>query len=369
MNRRPRILICLMALCAMLLTMGCGKEKPSFTLEGHVGSLLDGDTLLIFGGDELYPRLDTLVARRGAFSFAFSPDTVMPLWVLFPNGYAELFYAEPNTATTMTGAIACDDSLTVQGGHQNDLLTAFRQQTDSLTPPQRREKARTYIREHPFDEMSIALFRRYFVLGSPEVDNAQLRTIIDGMSGSLQDNNYIALLRPLVASNKPSLSTITNYSIRDTAGVVINTATYRDTCVLFSFWASWHPESRQHQRELRTLQETFAERPFAIISVSLDVDSTRWLNAMRDDSLTARQCNSFEGWDLHLLQQLGITRLPANVLMGASRRIKGTDLWGDALNTRVEQAVKEQEDRTREEERRKKEQELKNKNKKKTKKK
>lgn len=336
-----------LSLLAVLLLCCCHSGRTRFTLKGDV-PLAGGDTLLVYGNDEWFDRVDTVVARHGHFTFTFSPDTVTPLWVAFPNGHREMVFAEKGTVTTLTGDTAAEGRLTITGGYQNALLAEFRGMLRDtvLTPRQYQHCVDTFITGHPYDEVSVFLLQEAFVrTAEPQV--SEIRGLMNKMSGNLQDNVAIIDLKNRTNSLKSitSNAVLSNYHLKDTVGKELNTNNFRDTCMLMTFWASWNAESRRHQAEYRALVDTFAGRPFVVMGVSLDNDRETWLRAVREDSLTWTQGNGFQGWNLDVLRQLGVTRLPANVFLNPQRRVLFTDLHGDDLYNRIHQTVKVEEER------------------------
>lgn len=333
-----------------LLLCCCHGNRDQFVLKGNVPSLGD-DTLLVYGADEWFDHIDTVVARDGRFTLAFVPDTVTPLWLAFPGGHREFLFAEKGTLTTLTGDTAVAGHLTLAGGRQNDLLAAFDAvlRDTVLTLDEVQQLADSFIIKHPFDEASIYMLQRYYVRqADPSVSN--VRSEMGKMSGNLQDNICIAGLRNRLEgmkSNSSSMVVLSNYRLKDPDGKVINTNNFRDTCLLVSFWASWDTLSRRELQDYRALADTFAGRPFALMSVSLDNEREAWLRAIDEDSLTWTQGNGFQGWELDMLRQLGIDRLPANVLFNAQRRTQAFNLHGDELKQKIEEVVTREEERVK----------------------
>lgn len=338
----------LLALSFLLALTGCRHPEPPFTLTGHIPALAD-DTLLVFGLDALHAQTDTVVAADGQFVYSFPADTVIPLCLLFPDGYREYIFADRSLQVSVSGDSASADMLTVSGGRQNELWQSFsRTLRDSMMMPKQRTMfIRQWIAAHPFDEASILVFERC-LLTDPSVSGNELREAVSSMSGNLQDNNRMVALQPLLAASRTPSSVMPSFSLRDSLGHAYTSQQWRDTCLLVTFWASWDSVSRQRHRECRQLLDKYRRRPFAVVGVSLDADRGKWLQAIGEDTLTWTQTANFEGWELQMLQQLQIADLPANVLIGANRRVKATNVWGTALETKIREALEEQEHKTAE---------------------
>lgn len=337
MKRLFSILAVLLCLCS------CRDKGNIFVLEGHVEHLstdsIHLDTIYIYGADMLYERIDTVVATEGVFHYTAEIDTVTPLWVLFPNHHREILFAEKGLTVTLQGDTAAAGHIRIVGGEQNALLQSFYQQTDSIDDMSLVvEIADSFIRSNPYSEASIYLLREYFV-DQPDADDTKIKTLIESMSGNLQDNNYVYQLQRTLNARKPLVknNVVATYSILDSEGEKVSTADYKDTYLLITFWASWDAESRMRQRELVDIKEKYKKHNFDILSVSLDTDRDAWLQAIAEDSVTWRQANDLMGWETNLAERLQINRLPANILLNPSRRIQAIDIYGDELDKKIDE--------------------------------
>lgn len=331
----------------LLCLFSCKEKTDSFVLEGNVLKLSGDtiwhadsvytDTLYIYGADALYAHIDTVVATNGAFRHTMDVDTVVPLWVLFPNNHREMLFADRGVTATMRGDTAAAGHIRIEGGEQNTLLQQFYHLIDSLeTSREIAAVADSFIRANPYSEVSIYLLREYFI-NKPTIDPTKIKTLIGSMSGNLQDNNYIRTLQHTLNGYKPMVANnvVTNYNVRDREGKNVSTADYTDTYLLITFWASWDQESRQRQRELVGIKEKYAKHNFDILSVSLDTDRQAWLQAIESDSLTWRQACDLDGWKTGIVERMHIDHLPANMLLNPSRRIQAIDLYGEALDKKI----------------------------------
>lgn len=324
----------------LLCLCSCKDQASTFVLEGHIGSLAH-DTIYIYGADELFERIDTIVVQDGTFRHTAPIDTVTPMWILFPNMHREMVFADKELTVTIQGDTVAAGHISIYGGEQNELLRTFYKHTDSLRAQEVVAVADSFIRANPYSEASIYLLRKYFV-DIPHPDNTKTKTLIGTMSGNLQDNVYIRRLQRTLNAYKPlpKNSVIANYNVHDTEGKNVSTSDYKDINLLITFWASWDEESRMRQRELIAIKEKYKEHDFDILSISLDTDRQAWLQAIAEDSVTWRQANDFDGWDTGLAQRMQIDHLPANMLLNTARRIQATDLYGEALDNKIGELTK-----------------------------
>ena len=334
MKRLLYIGLVLLCLCS------CKDKANTFVLEGNVGGLTH-DTIYIYGADALYEHIDTIPVHNGEFQFTTTVDTVVPMWVLFPNNHREIVFADKGLTATMQGDTAAAGHISIYGGEQNELMRTFYKRTDSLEAKEVVAIADSFIRANPYAEVSIHLLRSYFV-EIPTPDNTKTKTLIGTMSGNLQDNIYIRQLQRTLNAYKPlpKNSVVANYNVTDAEGKNVSTSDYKDTNLLITFWASWDEESRMRQRELIAIKEKYKNHDFDILSVSLDTDRQAWLQAIAEDSVSWRQANDLDGWDTGIAQRLQIDHLPANMLLNTARRIQATDLYGEDLDKKIGELTK-----------------------------
>ena len=329
MRRLLYISIALLCLCS------CKDKATTFVLEGRIDGLAN-DTIYIYGADALFENVDMVVAKNGEFRYTATIDTVTPLWILFPNKHREMIFADKKLKATIQGDIATGKHLRIEGGAQNELLQQFYNHTDKLTYKEITVAADSFIRANPYSEVSVHLLREYFV-HQLNPDPTKIKALIGSMSGNLRDNNYIKQLQQTTNAYKPLAknTVISHFSIKDSIGENISSTEYKESYLLINFWASWDEESRIRQRELVAIKEKYKEHDFDILSISLDTDRDAWLQAMKEDSVTWRQGNDFDGWKNGVVQRLQISHLPSNLLINTQRRIQAIDLYGEELDTKI----------------------------------
>lgn len=333
MKRLLYIGVVLLCFCA------CKDKANTFVLEGRVGTQTH-DTIYIYGADALYEQIDTIVVQDGAFRYTTTVDTIVPMWVLFSNMHREMVFADKGIEVTLLGDTAAKGCIRILGGEQNALLRSFYERTYGLADREVAIVADSFIRANPYSEVSIHLLRECFVQ-VPEPDNAKIKTLIGSMSGNLQDNNYVRQLQRSLNTMKPLAknSVVASYNIVDVDGERVSNSDYKNTYLLVTFWASWDEESRMRQRELIALMEKYAECNFDILGISLDTDRAAWIQAIKEDSLTWRQANDLDGWNTGLVQRMQIKSLPSNVLLSPQRRVQAIDLYGEALDKKIDELV------------------------------
>ena len=251
---------------------------------------------------------------------------------------------------TVSGSLG--DSLTVSGSVNDTIYALLRQAGQPLYQDslERQELVLAYLRRHPADATSVFVIRHFYASGA-QIDDASTDAALHELVPLMRDYPFIAQLDDYTGkyANIAVGRTIPTFSLPDTTGVVVNRFTYPDQSILLQFWASWSPESRARNKALLPLYEQQqklrqkADR-LAILGVSLDSDRGAWRTAICTDSLPWAQLCNFRSWDTDLVQRLGITELPYNILINDRGSIRGINLTPEQIEQELK-VIKEERDK------------------------
>jgi thiol-disulfide isomerase/thioredoxin len=106
--------------------------------------------------------------------------------------------------------------------------------------------------------------------------------------------------------------------------------------VLIDFWASWCGPCRRENPNVVKTYEKYEKDGFTILSVSLDNDKAKWLEAIEKDKLVwPYHVSDLGGWNSKVARMYEVSSVPFTVLLGKDGKIIKTNLRGPALEAEL----------------------------------
>jgi thiol-disulfide isomerase/thioredoxin len=125
----------------------------------------------------------------------------------------------------------------------------------------------------------------------------------------------------------------------DVNGKAISVADHKGKIVLIDFWATWCGPCRGEFPNVKKTYETYHDKGFDIIGISLDEDKGKLADYMKENGIVWSQYFDGKGWGNKLAGKYGIRSIPATILVDADGKIIGKDLRGDDLSAAVAKAI------------------------------
>lgn len=107
--------------------------------------------------------------------------------------------------------------------------------------------------------------------------------------------------------------------------------------ILLEFWASWCGPCRSENPELVKIFESYKDKGFNIVGVSLDTNREKWIAAIKEDKLPWKNVSDLKGFNNEVALIYGISEIPDNFLIDENGLIIARYLRGDDLKNKLKE--------------------------------
>lgn len=140
------------------------------------------------------------------------------------------------------------------------------------------------------------------------------------------------------------LDKVKNFQIGGTApdftqatpdGGELSLSDLRGKVVLIDFWASWCGPCRRENPNVVKVYKEYKEKGFEILSVSLDKDKNRWLQAIEQDGMDWKHVSDLKYWSNEVAKMYNVSSIPHTILLDQEGKILARNLRGPALQQKL----------------------------------
>lgn len=327
------ILVCLVS----LLLLSCGDGENNFKLEGSFKGFNQGE-LYVYSLNGSH-KLDTVGVNKGEFTYKAAITEPTTLVVVFPN-YSEIpVFAEPGVTVKIKGDASHLKETEVKGTDTNKEMTDFRLRTSSMTPPQMLSEAEKFISEHSASPISVYLLNKYFIQTS-EPDFAKIQKLAKTILDASPDNHKLAAIMSKLDGLKALKvgSRLPQFFAAGLNGESVSSSDLNAKVNVITLWASWNYESINIQNQLAQLQRQHPGS-LKVLSISIDGSVKDCKKIVERDSIKWSTVCDGRMWDTPVLQKIGLTYLPDNIVTDAQGKIIARTLSYQDLNKKIEELI------------------------------
>lgn len=129
-----------------------------------------------------------------------------------------------------------------------------------------------------------------------------------------------------------------DFTQNDVNGKPMTLSSLKGNIVLIDFWASWCGPCRAENPNVVKLYEKYKDKGFTVMSVSLDKEKQKWLDAIAKDGLKwPNHVSDLKYWQNEVAKLYQVSSIPFTVLIDKEGKVIATKLRGPQLEATLQQ--------------------------------
>lgn len=362
----------ILLLCAAFIAC---KDKGTFIVEGQFKNAAAGSKVYLFGlqKDQELPLDSTVFSEKGDFKFTHSSPAVdffrissgnSEYMVIAKNGdhikiTADL--ADKNLSYSVSGAIEADklEELNKIKNQYMVKISEIQRQFDEAVAAQPDKRAAIMEQMRPgytreidglnkavlkFAQENTASLAGFYAVNllNPAEYEKELVDYADEIKSEFNDNAAVTQFLVKMAKLKSVQigQPAPEFTIKSVEGRPIKLSDFKGKYLMLDFWASWCMPCRQENPNVVKAYQTYKDKNFTILGISLDKDAAAWKNAIAADHLAWAHASDLNDFNSPTAMLYAIEAIPSSFIIDPTGKIVAKNLRGEQLNAFLNETLR-----------------------------
>lgn len=338
MKKLAFVFLSFITVSSFLLLTSCNDEGDFFKIEGRFINLNQGE-FYVYSTDGGIDKLDTITLQDGRFAYQTFISQPATFVIVFPNYSEQPVFGEPGRTAKIKGDATHLKEMEVSGTKDNKLMTEFRKHTMDMTPPQMAQAIEDFVMANPQSPVSKYIIQKNLVqVVEPKYYLASklLKKVIEARPNDKYAKKLKNKLQKYAESEASQL--LPDFTATTIEGKTINKSFCNGKVGIIVAWASWNYESISLKNRLKELYTDFGS-DVAILGISLDADVKMCKSMIHNEGIEWENVCDGNMWLSPVVDKLGISYLPDNLVIDKTGKIVARGLTFDDLRSHVEKAL------------------------------
>lgn len=321
-------------LTALFQAVSCSSGGRMFAVEGRFLNLDQGE-FYVYSPDGAITGLDTIHIKGGRFAWEKPCLREGTLILIAPNFSEQVIFAKPGESVTVKADASHLKEMEVSGTLDNELMSRFRKETSTLSPPETRKRAREIIERNAGERVALYLLNRYWAQDKTS-DVREGLSLAERISAKAKDKADIQELKNrLSMRQKTALGAVLgDFEGQSTNGQKIRLKDLRGRVTVIYSVAGWSYQSTNFVYTLRKLHHRYGAS-LNLVGVSLDASQRDCEAFMRRDSVSWPVICDEDMFASRAVRSTGLLSVPDNIVLDKHGRIVAHSLTQEELEKRL----------------------------------
>ena len=294
---------------------GCKRHTGRFRLEGKIANLNQGE-LYVYSLDGGLQQTDTIRLEKGRFVYETDCEHPATLVLVFPNFTEQPLFVTPGGSATLKADATNMKEMEINGGDDNDAMTAYRLQVAHAAPPDAAALTEKFIADHAASPVATYLLRRHYV-DTPKPDYGVALRLVKVLQQAQPHSAAVGELARHLQSmhTTQARQPLPRFSLTTLSGERINERWCNEAPrTLIMTYAEWSNEGMSMLRRVNQLLKD-NKASFRLLAISLDGDAGIARRLNEQEQMRGAVACPDRLFDEPALQALALTTVPDNIVV------------------------------------------------------